>query len=429
SLGQHPEAIGLYEEVTKHNPNNSSAYLMWGISLAALGDHKTAVKKYSEAAKKGQGDVELWMQWSASLFQLNEYDEVIKKLQKIKTFFLKQGLAKKGDPIVDPIIAKAYFNWGRKLVISGHLKEALEKCKIAAKFDSSENVDYGYKLWGLILSRLGRHSDALAKFKKAEQLGSRDTTTYTYWGQSLLSLNRYKEAIDIYQKAIESDPEYDEAYFRWGVCLLQLQRHEEAIEKYKKAIEIGSTYTGFAYAGWGASLIELNRYTEAIEKCQKAIEINPKMALAYSLWATSLEKLERYEEAVEKQKKTIEIEPDDSSHHGNVGWYYFRLKDFLKSIEASQKALTIDNKAIEIRYNLAIALLHNGQFEEAKREYKTAIQQIIDCKNFDNNFQRKEDILLNGLKNLQDAKKKASGKLLEQIDELINILECAKKKL
>ncbi|KKM67514.1 hypothetical protein LCGC14_1470380, partial [marine sediment metagenome] len=230
-----------------------------------------------------------------------------------------------------------------------------------------------------------------------------------------------EEAIEKYKKATELNPEYADAYINWGISLAGLGKREEAIEKYKKATELNPEYA-LAYSNWGISLAGLGRHEEAIEKYQKAIELNPEYVEAYSNWGLSLYSLGKHEEAIEKYKKASKLAPDNPSIWGQIGWYYYaNMKNYPKSIEVSQKALEIDEKAAWIRCNLAIALLHNNQYEEAKKEYKNTIQLIRAVEYSDMEYGKNRKRLLQeyGLEDLYDAKKVASGKLLDHINEII----------
>ena len=106
-----------------------------------------------------------------------------------------------------------------------------------------------------------------------------------------------------------------------------------------------------------------------------------------------------------------------------MGWFYFYdLKDYAKSIESSKKGLESDNNAVWIRCNLAIAYLHNGNFEEATREYLKAVEIIV-AGTYSDGIPDKKVLLDKAcLADLKDARKVAKGELADRIDEVINML-------
>jgi tetratricopeptide (TPR) repeat protein len=59
-----------------------------------------------------------------------------------------------------------------------------------------------------------------------------------------------------------------------------------------------------------------------------------------------------------------------------VGWSYYKLGVFNKSIDASSKALDIDPGRFPVRFNLALALLCAGRSQEGADEYRKAMEHI-----------------------------------------------------
>ncbi len=413
SSGQKEKAIICLDDSIVLASQYAYAYFNWGWSLGKLGRHEEAIEKYQKAIEIDPQYAYAYNNWGNRLADLGRQEEAIEKYQKASE--------------IDPQYAAAYNNWGNRLADLGRQEEAIEKYQKASETDPQ--YAYAYYNWGWSLAKLGRHEEAIEKYQKASEIDPQYAAAYFNWGWNLGELGRHEEAIEKYQKASEIDPQDAAAYFNWGWSLADLGRHEEAIEKYQKASEIDPQYV-YAYNNWGSSLADLDRHEEAIEKYQKAIEIDPKYTGAYENWGDLLAKSGRPEEAIEKYQKALEIAPDDASTWGNIGWGYFvHLKDYPRSIEASQKALELDPRAVLIRANLAIALLHNGRYEQAKEEYRKTVQLIVSDEYSDREKDKHTRFQESLLVDLYDARKAASGKLLEQIEEIIAWLEKEKERL
>lgn len=162
--------------------------------------------------------------------------------------------------------------------------------------------------WGNSLGRLGRHEEAIEKFKKATEIEPTYTVAWNGWGNSLGRLERHEEAIEKFRRATEIDPGFLYAWNGWANRLSYLGRHEEAIEKYQRAIDLDPKFL-FAWNGWGNSLGNLDRHEEAIEKFKRATEIDPKFHYAWNGWGNRLSNLGRHEEAIEKYQRAAEIDP------------------------------------------------------------------------------------------------------------------------
>lgn len=68
---------------------------------------------------------------------------------------------------------------------------------------------------------------------------------------------------------------------------------------------------------------------------------------------------------------------NDAIVAGKLGWIYYLQGRFDDSIRASRQSLTFDPNRADVRLNLAIAQLASGKIEEAKAEYKAAMERAV----------------------------------------------------
>lgn len=71
-----------------------------------------------------------------------------------------------------------------------------------------------------------------------------------------------------------------------------------------------------------------------------------------------------------------------SAAHGNLAWNLLFAKHFPEAEVAAREGLATDPSQIWINTNLALALLYQGKFEEAKALYLRFKDQTIDEKRF-----------------------------------------------
>ena len=154
-------------------------------------------------------------------------------------------------------------------------------------------------------------------------------------------------------------------------------------------------------------------------------ETDPESLIAYKESAHILWEKGRHEEAVERLKKAIEIEPDDPESWGELGRiYYDGMKDYTKSIECSLKALSVEDGLVWVHCNLCLALLQDNQFDKAKKGFLRIIRLIQDTKDSGEEYRENMQALLHdSLGRLYSAKKEASGTLLAEITDIIELLE------
>ncbi len=166
-----------------------------------------------------------------------------------------------------------------------------------------------YKVMAFSYLKQGRFEEAISELKKVLSVTtqSSDSSWALYnWGVALSQLNKHDEAIEKYRKAVKLTPNSADPYISWGLALEKLGRYEEAIAKYQKAAEINPNF-GNTYLYWGLALEKLGRYKEAIGKYQNIVQIYPNDANGYYTLAGAQSRLGNKVEAVRNLKKAIEL--------------------------------------------------------------------------------------------------------------------------
>jgi len=105
-----------------------------------------------------------------------------------------------------------------------------------------------------LLSQIGRHQEALAEIKLAEQLDPFSLIINVVHGDALRSAGRYDMAIEQLQKTLEIDPNFAHAHFHLGMTYLLKEALADAIAEFQKAVSLSPNVTdykgglGYAYA-------------------------------------------------------------------------------------------------------------------------------------------------------------------------------------
>jgi len=113
---------------------------------------------------------------------------------------------------LDPRFVEARHRLGVELYLAGNNAEALKELRRAALV----TPDYrkGYEIWyaeGLVLVRLDRQDEALARFRKAVETRPAFAPAHNETGKVLLQRGEYDAAIDSFVRAIGADPRADYA--------------------------------------------------------------------------------------------------------------------------------------------------------------------------------------------------------------------------
>jgi tetratricopeptide (TPR) repeat protein len=117
------------------------------------------------------------------------------------------------------------------------------------------------------------------------------------------------------------------------------------------------------------------QYDEAIRAYSQALQLYPDYANALArrgqaYFHTQPPELKK---AIQDLQAASRLDSDNYSIFWNLGWAYYLLGDYAKSIEASQKSLDLNSKVCGPAFNIAIARLAMGKASEAEKEYEAAI--------------------------------------------------------
>lgn len=108
-----------------------------------------------------------------------------------------------------------------------------------------------------LLSELGRHQEALAEIKQAQQLDPFSLIIQAVHGDILRNAGQYDLAIEQLRSALEIDPSFAHAHFHLGMTYLRMGAFAEAISEFQSAATLSPSVAdyqgglGYAYARAG----------------------------------------------------------------------------------------------------------------------------------------------------------------------------------
>jgi tetratricopeptide (TPR) repeat protein len=155
-------------------------------------------------------------------------------------------------------------------------------------------------------------------------------------GQLAESRDDNNRAIDQYWEAVKIDPKYKEAYYRLGVLYCKLQHYPDAVVAWKQYI----------------------KYTNG-------------SATGYSNLGFCYELANQHNEAEDAYRKGIAKDPKNNPCRVNYGLMLARDNRMNEAIVQLQTVLT----PAEVHYDLAAVYEHNGRKDQARSEYRKA----LDC--------------------------------------------------
>lgn len=118
-------------------------------------------------------------------------------------------------------------------------------------------------------------------------------------------------------------------------------------------------------------------YEGAIQSFDAALSIQPGYANALYERGNAYYFTGNYEAAAANYEASIRAGRSDTNVGWNLGWTYYLLGRFGDAIRVDRATLEQDPALVGVRFNLGLALMVNGQLEEARGEYQNGVNQAI----------------------------------------------------
>jgi tetratricopeptide (TPR) repeat protein len=205
-------AIELYSKATRYKPMYAAPYYNWGTVLRDKDkkDYDRIIEKFRKAIEVDPKMVIAYRSWGVVLSdkaddsrKKQDYDEAMAKFRRAIE--------------IDPIYASAYDSWGDTLSArafalgsKADYDEAMAKYQKAIDLNAKDTT--AYNNWGFTFQRraeaLGSKADydeAIAKYQKATDIDPKLAIAYRNWGNVLDKQDKHTEALEKFNRANELD--------------------------------------------------------------------------------------------------------------------------------------------------------------------------------------------------------------------------------
>ena len=115
----------------------------------------------------------------------------------------------------------------------------------------------------------------------------------------------------------------------------------------------------------------------AIADFDRAVSIKPNYANALYERGNAYYNRADYQSALTDYQSASRAGRDDTSLGWNLGWTYYMVGRFDEAVDMDRRVLTQDPTLIGVQFNLALALMARGDFEEAETEYYRGVNRAV----------------------------------------------------
>jgi tetratricopeptide (TPR) repeat protein len=235
----------------------------------------------------------------------------------------------------DPTLYRAHLGLAMVLHRGGRRDEAIEACKaaIGTRQDGLE----AYYLLADFLLEAQRNEEAASNYEQLRKLNPHDAEIHHGLGTALSRLGRWTEAVGALREAIRLNPSYVSAHYSLGLALGALGQHE--------ALRLDASYPKIHYSR-GVILERLGNTRGAEEAYRRGIKQQSSDADGYRALGRLLVATGRYDDAVSVAQGLVQLEPESASSHLNHGYALSLAGRHSLALNAFDRALTMDPKAL-----------------------------------------------------------------------------------
>jgi tetratricopeptide (TPR) repeat protein len=266
------------------------------------------------------------------------------------------------------------LNLSRLYAESGDLQHAAKVIETVPEDGRTPKMEFTL---GALYDQQKDTKDAIAAYKRAEDLEPGDLETMDALAQALQNNDQLADALKAYQQLAEADPERAETFSHIAEIQRRLGKYDDALVTVKKArkLDPNSLEAGF---NEGLLLDILGRFDEAVQTYQQMVDVTSHANGAYTdeeknNRAIFLERLgtllleeNKVDEAVAAYQKMVDM-GGSSAERGYQGQVdaYRTAKQYDKAIDVARKAVAGDPKDSDLKLMLAGELADHGQPDEA----------------------------------------------------------------
>jgi superkiller protein 3 len=224
------------------------------------------------------------------------------------------------------------------------------------------------------------YTKAEPHFEMAAKLEPRNFDAQFGHGLALQMLNRFIEAVRAYHRALTIDPESIKANLNLAITYLQMNEAQSAVTFAEKAVKL-EPGNGSARANLGAAYEKVGRNVDAIEQYTAAMELIEHTPPLMMNLINVLAEEKRYQEAVNTGESLVKVEPSANAYE-RLGWCYFRLSQFDKSIASYREAVRIEPEHWQSHNGIGVNaintwLLSKQRDDAARREAREAFRKSL----------------------------------------------------
>lgn len=358
-VGNLDEALNRIKKVIKLQPEWTEAYILQSNIFVRQGYKSHALEVLKQTLEEQSDNTKLRMFYARNLVDAKQFDEAInqfelltddEKLQHearyaLGLLTLQMNKPKRSAEYFSQLledkkrIVEAQYYLAQSYELQNELNTAISEYKKVVNNKYSFEAELRI---AVILAKQGQIKDARLRLQNmSPDSKDKELRVYLTEGEILNTAKQYEDAFDLYSEALQ-----------------QLTDNDRLI--YARAL----------------TAEKLGKIDVAVKDLESLVKREPENAQALNaLGYTLIDKTKQLKRGLGYIKKAYKLEPDDPAIHDSMGWAYYRLGEYDKSLKFLRLAFE-KLKDAEVAAHLGEVLWVAGEREAAQEVWNAALQQM-----------------------------------------------------
>jgi tetratricopeptide (TPR) repeat protein len=352
-VGDHEEAERLLKQYLAKMPDERSAHLLLGTTLAREEKLDEAADEFTTLLAKNPQDVEALNNLAVIYRRQDKYQDALMALL---------------DAIeIDPTRAEFHYNIGNIHKQQGNLKAAsLAYSKVV---EINPEYVHAYNNLGTIYDQLQEYDKAYNMFRKGLTIDRNNPTLHFNYGVALEANGRLEDALNEYKAALRSKPGWFQAMNNEGIIYFKQNHHAKAIETFNRILNT-DPLNAEARNNIGVVLADQGKIKEAVENYRQAIEADPKYIKAVINLERVLEESGDFADAIVELEKLIKLVPNSAELRCRLASLYLKMERYPEASQEANSALEWEPENISALRVKGTTLRITGNDEEAQKVFE-----------------------------------------------------------
>lgn len=232
---------------------------------------------------------------------------------------------------------------------------------------------------GSLLATRGDRRASLEQLRRALEDNPQSAVAHDQLARALAQAGQLDQALAYFRQAVQLNPDDPEIRHNLAKALMVKKQYDEAVEHCRAALRVNPAFTQ-AHLNLGRLLLQKGELDAALHHLSETLRFDPKVTEAHLLMARIHLERRDARHAIAALRSAYQLAPENHQLARDLAWLLattpgLAQSDRSEAVRLARQAVAMNaRKSPALLDTLAAALAASGQFEEAIRTCRRAIE-------------------------------------------------------